>query len=732
MKKYLNFILIFLISNFLVLLFFYIFKYSYITHLLIEFFIIFLQLSLFLILIVLPRSRITPLIEILGMACLSGGILDIFHTIYYPGGPSNISNIQLSVAYWMLARLIQSVSFFTSIFFIKYKTIRWKLLYFNMITITIIAIFLPHYLPKNIFYVEGIGTTILKNMLETIYGLLFISSAIYLIRYPYIFFGRLSLGLSEFCFIGYITAFEPIMWLGHSLQFTGFLLIAIFRYKEFLFEPLKSIKEIEEKYIKEDIESKVNLKEITELIELNLKIRDEIIKYQDLDSIYKTIEKYYSNYFKSIPFALFENKNLIYKNVSELPNNYFEYNNSNEFNKLDFDELTIFSTKIDDKIKENILLTLFKFILLYIKKLKLIDELEKTKSELIKVDEYRKFFIRSFSHDIRTPLNVVYGYVQLLLSGFYGEISKDILEIFNNINFSLKNALNFVEDILNLTKLETGDLKLKIKEINIKNLFNNIIYELNHLAKEKELYLNHKFIGKEIVFTDEYAIKSILTNLISNSIKFTNTGGVDVLVEVKEDEIIINVKDTGVGIEKDKIKDIFKPFVKLTENGRGFGLGLSLVKHYVDLLNGTINVESEVGKGSIFVVTIPIRIIETKEIEFKEKKDILIIDENELTRIYLKNILRKYNIIEASNYKEGIIKAYESYPNIMIIHYNLPELNGLELIRYFKTKEEFKDTKFILFTVSKEIETDEAIIIDKGTNPNDILEIINNLIGGKS
>ena len=237
-------------------------------------------------------------------------------------------------------------------------------------------------------------------------------------------------------------------------------------------------------------------------------------------------------------------------------------------------------------------------------KLKDIAENEKTASQI------KSNFIASMSHELRTPLNAIIGYSDLLIEEF-SEIPDSIyLSDIKRIKKSGQHLLLLINDILDISKIETGKIDLIIEEINITDMLDDIQSILSPLIAEKSnaIHFNNK-LNITVINTDKVKLKQILLNLLSNANKFTNNG--DVIVElnhIENDIIEISVKDTGIGIKKDKLESIFDAYnqadnhIKYTFGGTG--LGLSISRHYARMLKGDITVTSIEGKQSIFTLTL--------------------------------------------------------------------------------------------------------------------------------
>ncbi|WP_061316013.1 PAS domain-containing sensor histidine kinase [Clostridium botulinum] len=249
---------------------------------------------------------------------------------------------------------------------------------------------------------------------------------------------------------------------------------------------------------------------------------------------------------------------------------------------------------------------------------KLEQDVKKNIELLNESREYNKLiteFLSNISHELKTPLNVIFTAVQLL--GFY---EKDVdyekqdkyLKLIKQNCYRLMKLIN---NLLDTTKLDSGYLKLNLVNYNIVNLIEEITLSVTSYAESKGINIIFDTnVEEKIIAVDPDKIERIVLNLLSNAIKFTGGGG-NIYVTVKdfEDNIIISVKDTGIGIPEDKIENIFDRFVQvdktLRRNKEGSGIGLYLVKSFVNMHEGTINIQSEIGKGSEFIINIPIKLV---------------------------------------------------------------------------------------------------------------------------
>jgi len=312
------------------------------------------------------------------------------------------------------------------------------------------------------------------------------------------------------------------------------------------------------------------------------------------------------------------------------------------------------------------------------------------------------------SHELRSPMNAIIGFSDLLLNSNLTEEEKN--EYLTYINSNGKSLLNLINDIIDIAKIEVGQIKInktvcKINEV-IKELKLNYVAECKIKNKiNLEIQSENGVDDSEFaVNTDPYRLRQILRNLIGNALKFTDTGFIRFGYQLKNGLIEFFVKDTGIGISKNKLKVIFERFGQdergFDRNISGAGLGLAISKNLVKLLGGQIWVESEIGEGTTFYFTIPDEKIEKqlKTVEIKEKKEknqidwtgvtILVAEDEEVNFRFLEIVLKRTNakVIRAKNGKDAIekYKAFEKEITIILMDIQMPILNGYEAIRIIR------------------------------------------------
>lgn len=241
-----------------------------------------------------------------------------------------------------------------------------------------------------------------------------------------------------------------------------------------------------------------------------------------------------------------------------------------------------------------------------------IEQAERAREQAESADRAKSQFLANMSHEVRTPLNAIIGYDEAILAGMVGEITDHQREVLGHVQFNSHRLLNLINDILDLSKIESGSMEVYIAPMEPKKVVQQIVASLKGLAKQKNVKLSMHMSTSvpEIMMSDQKKIEQVITNLLSNAIKFTEQGSVTIEIDSHTyDSLIVIVTDTGIGIEGDALDYIFEPFRQVdgtaTRKYKGTGLGLAISKRLVESLDGTIDVRSEIDIGSTFTVRIP-------------------------------------------------------------------------------------------------------------------------------
>jgi len=360
------------------------------------------------------------------------------------------------------------------------------------------------------------------------------------------------------------------------------------------------------------------------------------------------------------------------------------------------------------------------------------DTTERKQSEIKILESYqiaenankaKSQFLSNMSHELRTPLNSIIGFSELLVSDEIDVLTEDQLESVEYINKAGEHLLSLINDILDLSVIESGDFKLNLEVIDLLTICREASSFINPVAEKYGINVSFNLDFKDYyVYADHKIVKQIILNLLTNAIKYNKQDGtVEFYIEQHKNDYYLAVKDTGYGISRENIQGLFTPFNRLGLESsaiEGTGIGLSLCKNMVEKLNGKIGVESEVDIGSTFWFTLPIstdvqhsQLDELTEapgynVEIAPAKviKILYIEDNKANMNLMRRVIKKLEtgiLLEATTADEGFSLIENREPDLILLDINLPDMNGFDAFVAIKKRfPSMEDVPIIALTAS--------------------------------
>jgi len=348
----------------------------------------------------------------------------------------------------------------------------------------------------------------------------------------------------------------------------------------------------------------------------------------------------------------------------------------------------------------------------------LTNELKEQQKQLLESDKYKSNFLANMSHELKTPLNSIIVISSIMAKNRNQKLDDEQIKNMKIINSCGNDLLILINDILDISKIEAGELSINLSKINLFELLENLVLDMQPLANEKGLAVNYNSNNKELfLLSDLNRIKQIVKNLMSNAIKFTDKGSIEIILEENINDIIIKIIDEGIGISKEKLDYIFERFKQAdgstTRKYGGTGLGLSISKELASLLGGEIKAFSTLGQGSTFELILP------KKTNIKNISDDKVTISSKNTDIVIEDIIL-FDMDESLKQEDNIIKKDEK---LLIIN---SDYVGFFPIAVLLRKQNFILTYCKSFEEAYDILKDkyDLVIIDEDNSDLDIFDFL--------
>ncbi|MCB0209471.1 MAG: GAF domain-containing protein [Anaerolineae bacterium] len=352
---------------------------------------------------------------------------------------------------------------------------------------------------------------------------------------------------------------------------------------------------------------------------------------------------------------------------------------------------------------------------------KAFKEQQETAERLKEIDKLKTQFLANMSHELRTPLNSIIGFSRVILKGIDGPLTELQKTDLTSIHNSGQHLLGLINNILDLSKIEAGKMELNFEETEIEPIIKTVMSTAMALVKDKSVSLKQEIPQNlPTIWADPTRIRQVILNLVSNACKFTEEGSVTTLVKVEQDYVVFSVIDTGIGIPDSKLSNIFEEFTQVdastTRKAGGTGLGLPISRHFVEMHQGKIWVDSTPNKGSIFSFSIPIKAPNNDVIEIDDfslsladntpptEKEVLVIDDDPgVIALYKRFLEKQHYQVTGLEYTEDVVSQIKKLsPFAILLDVIIPDKDGWSLLKELKEDQVTKDIPIVVCSIASD------------------------------